>query len=103
MYDLNDKDCLNRIVKDVYGSGNTEYRNAISDQAKISGGELKKFVEAHLKKIFTQTHASFTPSNLNIMRKVTDARARAYIEAPRRILDTETESEFYNEFLADMH
>ena len=103
MYDLNDKDCLNRIVKDVYGSENTEYRNAISDQAKISGGELKKFVEAHLKKIFTQTHASFTPSNLNIMRKVTDARARAYIEAPRRILDTETESEFYNEFLADMH
>lgn len=100
-FDLTNDSDVNLIVSEVYSSENDEYRREIDKQWRILRGDLKYFVEQHLKSIFPKTHRSFTPSDINLAKKITDKRATAYKEEPTRELETDSDTSFYDEVLFD--
>ena len=101
-FDLNNDSHIQLILKDVYSADNDEYRKEIDKQWRILRGDLKHFVDEHLREIFPKTYASFTPSEINLASKISHKRAQAYKESPLRILSKDNETEAYNEIMKDV-
>ena len=101
-YDLNDDNVIQTILDDVYSTENDLYRYEIDKQWRILRGDLKHFVERDLKRVFPKTYQSFTAGEINLAKKITEKRAAAYKETPKRTLSNESESDRYDEILKDV-
>ena len=101
-FDLNNDGDVNALLQDVYSSQNDEYRREIDKQWRILRGDLRHFVEDHLREIFPKTYQSFTPSEINLAARITNKRASAYKETPLRVLRNDKETEQYQEIMKDV-
>jgi hypothetical protein len=93
--DLNlDKD-LHEIVKSAFSVEQNAYRKKIDEQWRILRGDLKHFVLAELQRLYPKTYKSFSVGDINLARKITDKRSKAYKESPLRVLSSPVEAESY--------
>lgn len=97
--DLLNESVVRDIIFDIETSQNRERREKEIKAFEIYSGNLKEHVENRLMKIYPKTYKSFSISDLNIVKKITDKLSKAYKTAPYRELDTDQETGLYSEIM----
>ena len=93
--DLLDSGFVNKIISDIQTSQNKERREAEIKALEIYSGELKTHVLQRIKKLYPKTWSSFTIADVNLLKKITDKKAKSYQKSPIRELESENETDEY--------
>jgi hypothetical protein len=87
MPNLQDKTILKRIIADIETNQNRERKIKDWDSNQIYSGNQRTYTENALRTIFPESHVIMRVSNVNLLKKVVDKKAKVYNDAPRRLVD----------------
>lgn len=101
MIDLLDKSKVLKIINDIETSQNRERREHEIKAFEIYSGNLRDHVYNRIQQLYPKTHKSFSIADLNLTKKITDKKSKAYRQNPIRELDSEDESVKYSQLMKE--
>lgn len=100
--DLLNKQTVREVIAEIESSQNKTRREDEIKAFEVYAGDLKKHVKSRIMELYPKTYKSFSVSDLNVSRKITDKMSKAYKTAPLRVLANDKETQDYDQKMKDM-
>lgn len=99
---LSDSDILG-LLSEINSPEEIKRRTESLKSYSIFEGELHEYVLATLKKLYPSTWEDYNVADYNLLKKITEKKAKSYIKTPTRKLNQITETDKYKKILADFN
>lgn len=87
------------MLKEINSTEEIERRANEFKNYQVYEGKLRKFVKASVQEKYPRTHKDYTVASYNLLKKITNKKAKAYKKAPSRKLDKDTETKSYADLI----
>lgn len=87
------------LLSAIEGAENQARKRYEYDSYQIYEGNLRFYVEKRLEQLYPKTSKMFQVSDYSALKKVVNKKAKAYKEAPKRWLDSDVETELYQDIV----
>lgn len=97
LLNITDPYVAKKLIDEVNSPENKQRKLEEYGSYNMYEGKLLIHVKNKLKEMFPETWKFYLYSDYNLHKKMTDKKAKAYKDSPIRLLENQSENEFYNE------
>lgn len=86
-FNLTDPEIVKKIVSEIEGRQNLDRKEEDYSSYQIYSGNQLQFVEQKLQELYPESFKVMVKSNVNVLGKVTDKKAKVYKDSPVRLVN----------------
>jgi len=98
-FDLENMNQMSDVLNDINDDQSRKRKIKERKAWSIFSGNQAYYTERRLQELFPETHSSIRVSDINIVKKIVDTKAKSYKDSPIRKLGDDKETEAYHKIM----